>query len=221
VELRSALVNWRERLRTVVESSGRRQAAIAADAGIAPETLSRILNSPHARPEFETIVRIAHAANENVGWLLDEHGFALSAEELAQVRSAKEVIERTLLKSSHPKRDAGALPNAESVTKRPRGVHWPNARLVFRAVGETMTESGIANGDLLFVRPIKDLRAAAGSVVVCRISGATYVKQLELDAGRIRLISRNPRFAPIDIDEEADGFELIGIVVGRSGPPAL
>ncbi|HKS23173.1 MAG TPA: S24 family peptidase [Thermoanaerobaculia bacterium] len=214
-------MNWRERLRTVVESSGRRQAAIAADAGIAPETLSRILNSPHARPEFETIVRIAHAADENVGWLLDEHGFALSAEELAQVRKAMEIVERTLLKTASPKRDAGALPNAEPVSKQPRGAPWPNARIVFRAVGETMTESGIANGDLLFVRPTKNVRDAAGKIVVCRLAGAAYVKQLELEAGRIRLVSRNPRFAPIEVDEDAGDFQLIGIVVGRSGPPSI
>jgi DNA-binding phage protein len=36
------------------------------DAGVTPETLSRILNSADARPAFETVVRIAHAVNESV-----------------------------------------------------------------------------------------------------------------------------------------------------------
>lgn len=205
----------------MVESSGRRHAAIAADAGVAPETLSRIINSPSARPEFETIARIAHAADENVGWLLDERGFSLSAGELARVREAVDVLQHALLKSAPPKRDAAALPNAEAVARRSRETRWPEARLVYRAVGETMIDTGIANGDLLFVRPTRDIRGAAGNIVVCRLGHATYVKQLELLNGRIRLLSRNHRFAPIAVDEESDDFELIGIVIGRSGPPAV
>ena len=130
-------------------------------------------------------------------------------------------LEQTLLRSALPKRDAAALPNAERLERPRRDFHWPGARLVFRAIGETMIEAGIADGDLVFVRPTKDLRTAAGKIIVCELGDATYVKQLELVAGRLRLLSRNPRFAPIDVDEEADRFELIGIVVGRSGSPAL
>ena len=63
-----------------------KHSVVAYDAGITPETLSRILNAAHARPAFETVVRIAHAVDENVGWLLDERGFALSADEQNQLR---------------------------------------------------------------------------------------------------------------------------------------
>jgi transcriptional regulator with XRE-family HTH domain len=66
---------WRVQLRSAVERSGRKHAAIAYDAGIAPETLSRVLNASHARPAFGTVVRIAHAAGHSVAWLLGERGF--------------------------------------------------------------------------------------------------------------------------------------------------
>lgn len=51
--------DWRERLRLAVEQDGRKQAAIAWEAGIAPETLSRILSG--SQPHLETVARVAHA----------------------------------------------------------------------------------------------------------------------------------------------------------------
>jgi SOS-response transcriptional repressor LexA len=78
-----------------------------------------------------------------------------------------------------------------------------------------MMEAGILDGDLLFVIPTHELREAAKHIVICRVSGVTLAKQLELHAGRIRLLSRNERYTAIDADEE--NFDLIGTVAGRLG----
>jgi DNA-binding phage protein len=43
---------------------------IAEQAGVTPETLSRVIHGIHKQPGFETVVRIIHAAGETVGWLL-------------------------------------------------------------------------------------------------------------------------------------------------------
>jgi DNA-binding phage protein len=91
---------WRERLRETVERSGTKHAAIAWNAGIAPETLSRILSGDHRHPRFETVVRITHACGETVGWLLAEDGFALSAEETRRVRTAAVILERATKEST-------------------------------------------------------------------------------------------------------------------------
>jgi transcriptional regulator with XRE-family HTH domain len=80
------LADWRERLRLAVELSGKKHSAIAWEAGITATTLSRILNGWHARPAFESIVGIAHAAGENVGWILHESRAPLSAEETDKMR---------------------------------------------------------------------------------------------------------------------------------------
>jgi transcriptional regulator with XRE-family HTH domain len=82
---------WRERLRIAVESDGRKQAAIAWDAGIAPETLNRILNGAH--PHLETVARIAQACGTTVGWLLDERA-SLSVAERRTLRAAAAIIGR-------------------------------------------------------------------------------------------------------------------------------
>lgn len=79
---------WRQRLRFAVNASGRKRWEIARDAGIAPETLSRVLNAAHARPEFETVVRIAYAIDEPVGFLLGESEAALRPREKQTLAAA-------------------------------------------------------------------------------------------------------------------------------------
>ncbi|HEV7571773.1 MAG TPA: S24 family peptidase [Thermoanaerobaculia bacterium] len=86
---------------------------------------------------------------------------------------------------------------------------------MFQAIDDSMIEAGIVDGDLLFVTPTREVRDAAKHIVICRVSGITLAKQLELHAGRIRLLSRNERYTAIYADE--DDFQLIGTVVGRVG----
>jgi len=85
-------VGWRERLREAVKASGKKQAVIAWETGMTQESVSRILNAQHVRPSFDTIVRITHAAGETVGWLLEEPGFTLTAEQRAKVRTAGVIL---------------------------------------------------------------------------------------------------------------------------------
>jgi len=104
----------------------------------------------------------------------------------------------------------------------PTHYHSLGARLIYKAEGYSMIDVGITDRDLLFVQPLTDPREAAGKIVICLVGGSEYVKQLDLRGGRIRLLSRNgDKYAPMDINEEADGFRLIGVVIGRSGYPAL
>lgn len=208
-------MSWRERLRAAVDASGRRQSAIAESAGVTPETLSRVLSGIHAQPAFDTVVRITHALKENVGTLLEEPAFSLDAEQRAELRRVLGYLAGAVRLS--PAIDA--LSSANAVAQRaaevPRTFYLRGARLVYQAIGDSMIEAGILDGDLLFVIPTHGLREAAKHIVVCRVSGVTLVKQLELHAGRIRLLSRNERYTAIDADD--DNFRLIGTVAGRLG----
>jgi transcriptional regulator with XRE-family HTH domain len=207
-------------LRAAIERSGRKHSAIARDAGIAPETLSRILNAVHGQPSFDTIVRIARAVNENVGWLLDERGFSLSVEEQRELRKVVRFLDDALTGGIVPRRDAqepNASPAGAPGVEIPRVYGIRGARLAYEAAGDAMIGAGIADRDLLFVKPTRNTRDASGRVVVCRLDGAEYVRVLDVRAGRLRLLSRNERYPPIEIAESAKGFELIGVVVGRTG----
>lgn len=216
-----AEVNWRARLRAAVEKSGKKHSAIARDAGVAAGTLSRILND-RMHPTFDTVVRIARAVNENVGWLLDERGFALSGEEQKQLRQVVRFLDDTLLGASTTPRRDRAEPNAmlAASAEIPRPYVVRGARVAFEVVGDSMIGAGIADRDVVFVKPTRSTREAAGRVVACRIDGAEYVKVFDLRGGRIRLLSRNDRYPPIEFAEGSNRVELIGLVVGRSGPLA-
>lgn len=210
-------VLWRERLKIAVERSGKKHSTIADEARIAPATLSRILNGKMT-PTFDTVVRIARAVNENVGWLLNERGFALSADEQKQLRKVVRFLDDSLLGASPPRwerQESNADPAGSVDVPHPYVIR--GARLAFEASGDSMIGAGIADRDVVYVKPTKSAREAAGRVVVCRINGTTYLKTLDVRAGRMRLLSRNERYAPIDVDQASE-FELVGVVVGRSGP---
>ncbi len=85
-------MTWRDRLRLAVQRSGRKHSVIAAEAEIAPETLSRILTGTHTHPQFETVVRIVHAAGDSVGWVLGERGYSLSSWDRERLREAASII---------------------------------------------------------------------------------------------------------------------------------
>jgi phage repressor protein C with HTH and peptisase S24 domain len=212
-------VNWRDRLRAAIERSGKKHSAVAREAGIAPATLSRILTAEHRHPTFDSVVRVTHAVNENVGWLLDERGFALSGEEQKQLRKVVQFLNESLLGTVAHRRDRPE-PNAApaGAIEIPRVYSVRGARLAYEAAGDSMIGAGIADRDLLYVKPTRSTREAAGRIVVCRVDGAEYVKVLDVRGGRVRLLSRNEHYPPIDVDGR---LELVGIVVGRTGAIAL
>jgi transcriptional regulator with XRE-family HTH domain len=152
----------------------------------------------------------------------------------AQLLSGKLSRRRGMTVPSDPKRlakryRAAATPDRETfhddddVPEREIPAHYAGlgAKYVFKAEGDSMTGIGITDRDILFVRPESDARAANGKVVVCRVAGSEYVKILRINRGRIHLVSANERYGPRVVDEEVDNFELIGVVVGRSGYPAI
>ncbi|MFC4727572.1 transcriptional repressor LexA [Coralloluteibacterium thermophilus] len=88
----------------------------------------------------------------------------------------------------------------------------PRPDFLLRVEGESMTGAGILDGDLIAVHrtPVAD----NGRIVVARIEGEITVKRLELGASRIRLLSENPAFAPIEIGRDVSDFAIEGLYVG-------
>ncbi len=216
------VLGWRDRLRMAIEKSGKKHSAVAAEAGITRATLSRVLTAAHQNPTMDTIVRIAHAINENVGWLLDEPTYVLSADEQRKLHEAVRILETSLRSSSRQRLKTRAESNAVSIGANreiPRAFASIGARLIYEAAGDSMIGAAIADRDLLFVKPTNSIREASRKVVVCRLGADEYVKHLDVRDGHIRLLSRNERHGPIEVRDD-DDFELIGIVVGRAGAPA-
>lgn len=72
-----------------------------------------------------------------------------------------------------------------------------------RVQGQSMTGSGIHDGDLLVVD--RALEAADGDIVVARVDGEMTLKRFCKRNGHVRLLPENPCFRPIEF---ADGQEL-------------
>jgi len=132
-----------------------------------------------------------------------------------------------------PKRQAQELPAAatpnratfydgdEELPLREIPTHYyeRGARIVRKVEGDSMAGALIGDNDLVFVRPTSDVRSADGEIVVAEVAGSEYVKVLDLSEGRIRLLSMNPEYDPMIVNEDSESFRLIGVVVGRSGYP--
>ena len=82
---------------------------------------------------------------------------------------------------------------------------------LLRVKGDSMRDDGIFDGDLVAVQRASDARN--GQVVVARIDGEITIKRLERTRSRLRLLPRNPDYAPIEVPPGAD-FAIEGIYCG-------
>jgi transcriptional regulator with XRE-family HTH domain len=216
-------------IRAKLDARGWNQARLAEESGVSEVAISKIVTGATADPQLETITRIAHALGETVGALLGEKGFDLDAagqqrlRELIDWAGAKlgavvppliearpNAVELTIISDKNPSKspDAAAIPG---LLKR------DGANRVFRASGDSMIPAGILDDDYLFVRDAGVPRMGAGKIVVCTVKGETFVKKLEMTQRRIRLISADARYAPIEV-ARAD-ISFVGVVLGRLGRP--
>src|SRR4249919_2300449 len=81
--------------------------------------------------------------------------------------------------------------------------------------GDSMRDEGIFDGDLIGVHRTRDARS--GQIVVARVDDEITVKLLKMSADRIRLLPRNPDYAPIDVQPGQD-FAIEGLYCGLVRP---
>ena len=86
----------------------------------------------------------------------------------------------------------------------------PNADFGVRIAGDSM-EPRFVHGQIVWVHRQETLRS--GEIGVFLYNGAGYCKRFERAAGRVELVSLNPRYAPIRV-AEGDELRVFGRVVG-------
>lgn len=82
---------------------------------------------------------------------------------------------------------------------------------LLRVQGDSMIEDGIWDGDLVGVKRTPE--AHDGQVVVARLDGELTIKRLSRAAGQLRLLPRNPAYAPIVVRAGQD-FAVEGVFCG-------
>jgi repressor LexA len=88
----------------------------------------------------------------------------------------------------------------------------PRPDFLLRVEGESMLGAGIEPGDLIAVHrtPVAD----PGRIVVARLDGEITVKRLARHGQGWRLLSANPAFAPIVLDDRLTDVAIEGVYVG-------
>jgi DNA polymerase V len=78
-------------------------------------------------------------------------------------------------------------------------IKHPSATYFVRASGDSMTDAGIFNGDLLIVD--RSLEPVHGKVVIAEVDGQLTVKRLFKLKDRFLLQSENANYPPIELQE--------------------
>lgn len=101
--------------------------------------------------------------------------------------------------------------NVERTLRVDRALFKPQPDYLLRVAGDSMTDAGILDGDLVAVRQTPEARN--GQIVVARVDDAFTVKVFKRDRRGIHLLPRNLAYAPIEVDQTRD-FAIEGLYCG-------
>lgn len=104
---------------------------------------------------------------------------------------------------------------SDDVVLLDRVLFSPAPDYMLKVKGDSMRDEGIFDGDLIGVHRTRDARS--GQIVVARIDEEITVKLLKVGKDRIRLLPRNPDFAPIEVQPGQD-FAIEGLYCGLVRP---
>ena len=109
----------------------------------------------------------------------------------------------------------GADIGSDQVVLMDRALFSPAPDYLLKVKGDSMVDEGIFEGDLIGVHRTPDARS--GQIVVARVDDAITVKLLKIGKDRIRLLPRNPDYAPIEVLPDQD-FAIEGLYCGLVRP---
>lgn len=110
---------------------------------------------------------------------------------------------------------AGADLDADNYVLLDKNFFAPAPDYLLRVKGDSMRDEGIFDGDLIGVHRTRDARS--GQIVVARVDEEITVKLLKIGKDRIRLLPRNPDYAPIEVQPDQD-FAIEGLYCGLVRP---
>ena len=109
----------------------------------------------------------------------------------------------------------GADIGSEQVLILDRVLFSPAPDYLLKVKGDSMRDEGIFDGDLIGVH--RTPTARSGEIVVARLDDEITVKLLKTGGERIRLLPRNPDYAPIEVQPGQD-FAIEGLYCGLVRP---
>ena len=110
---------------------------------------------------------------------------------------------------------AGTDLEADNYVLLDKNFFAPAPDYLLQVKGDSMRDEGIFDGDLIGVH--RTTQARSGQIVVARIDDEVTVKLLKIGRDRIRLLPRNPDYAPIEVLPDQD-FAIEGLYCGLVRP---
>ena len=105
----------------------------------------------------------------------------------------------------------GADITGEDYVLLDRVFFYPSPDYLLRVQGDSMRDDGIFDGDLVGIHRTNE--AKSDQIVVARIDDEITIKRLKIGKNGIRLLPRNPDFAPIEVRPDQD-FAIEGLYGG-------
>jgi len=105
----------------------------------------------------------------------------------------------------------GADITGEDYVLLDRVFFYPSPDYLLRVQGDSMRDDGIFDGDLVGIHRTNE--AKSDQIVVARIDEEITIKRLKIGKNGIRLLPRNPDFAPIEVRPDQD-FAIEGLYCG-------
>lgn len=87
----------------------------------------------------------------------------------------------------------------------------PGHDYALRVNGDSMYPM-LEDGQVIFVRHSNGSDVHTGQIIIALLNECAFVKKIDLDEGHVRLISLNPDYKPIEVDED-DDFQIQGTLV--------
>lgn len=145
----------------------------------------------------------------------DEVGSAPVAAVAAETAGPDDALRLPVLGQVAAGRPIGADTGSDAVVLLDRVFFSPTPDYLLKVKGDSMRDEGIFDGDLIGVHRTRDARS--GQIVVARIDDEITVKLLKIGKDRIRLLPRNPDYAPIEVEPDQD-FAIEGLYCGLVRP---
>jgi repressor LexA len=109
----------------------------------------------------------------------------------------------------------GADIGSDQMVVLDRVLFSPAPDYLLKVKGDSMRDEGIFDGAQIGVHRTRDARS--GQIVVARIDDEVTVKLLKVGKDRIRLLPRNPDYAPIEV-QPGQEFAIEGLYCGLVRP---
>lgn len=141
--------------------------------------------------------------------------------EIAFIQSRRQAMEDTGIRVPMLGQVAAGLPigadigSDDDYVLLDRVLFAPAPDYVLKVKGDSMRDEGIFDGDLVGVH--RTCEARSGQIVVARIGDEITIKLLKIGKDAIRLLPRNPDFAPIEVKPD-DDFAIEGLYCGLVRP---